>query len=205
MMQNNAKKLKIAITGGYASGKSAVLQRFFEKGFLIYSADIIYNELLKNEDFVKQICDKLNIQPLIINGLITLNKKLVSEIVFNDREKLKILNEFTHKSVFEEIQRIFDNSTTNKIVFEIPLLFESHKELDFDIVIVVMKNATDRATVGACRDSISIEDANLRIKNQYNYDNIDKTTHTLIYNDSTLENLYDKVDKIIEDINEKIS
>ena len=205
MTQNNVKKLKIAITGGYASGKSSVLTRFFERGFKTYSADTIYKDLLKNEEFVLKICEILGVPPQKIDGKLTLNKKAVSNLVFNNKEKLNKLNSFTHNRVYEVINDIYRSSIDSKLVFEIPLLFESGKEGDFDIVIVVMKNTEERAKCGAERDNISIDEAYLRIKNQYNYDNVSKSEHTLIYNDDSVEELYAKVDRVIEDIERKIS
>ncbi len=205
MTQNNAKKLKIAITGGYASGKSSVLTRFFERGFKTYSADKIYKDLLEKEDFVLEICEILGVLPLKIDGKITIDRKAVSDLVFNNKKMLDKLNAFTHSRVYEVIDDIFKKSKESKIVFEIPLLFESGKEGDFDIVVVVMKNIEDRAKCGAIRDNISIDDAYLRIKNQYNYDNVSNSEHTLIYNDDSVEELYAKVDRVIEDIERKIS
>lgn len=202
MMQN--KKLKIAITGGYASGKSSLRRRFERAGYKTYDADEVYATLLKNADFVHEICNIVGVEPIVDGDNVLLNRKAVSEVVFNNPKKLQALNEFTHSAIYLELNRLFALETAKKVVFEIPLLFESGRENEFDIVIVVLKNKHMRARYGAQRDGISIDLAYKRIQNQYNYDKIDKTEHTLIYNDSSLESFYAEVDKVIAKIDKII-
>ena len=50
MKQNN---IKIAVTGGIGSGKSAVANIIKEQGYAVFSCDEIYNELLRDEAFIK--------------------------------------------------------------------------------------------------------------------------------------------------------
>lgn len=199
-MQKVKTKLKIALTGGYASGKSTVLKRFAEKGFLTYSADLIYAELLENEEFVRKISEILGISFETVNGKLYFDRRLVSGLVFNDKEKLASLNSFTHKAVYDRINEIYDNCDNCKIIFEIPLLFEDGKQDDFDLVIVVMRNAESRIRAGALRDEISEDNAVLRIKNQFDYNKIAHSEHTLIYNDGSIDALNAEVDGLIEKI-----
>ncbi len=199
MMQNNIFP-KIAITGGYASGKTTVCEIFKQNGYLVFSADAIFADLLKNDDFVLEIYKILDIQPIFNNSKLFYDRKLIASIVFNDNEKHNLLNEFTHKAVYDEINSLYVKNKGQKIVFEIPLLFESKKEKDFDLVIVVCRNLENRISSGAIRDNISLFDAELRIKNQVNYDNINSVEHTYICNDGTLSALKMEVQRVIEQI-----
>lgn len=200
MMQN---KPKIVLTGGYASGKTTVLSRFVDKGFFTISADDVYHELLKNEDFVREISSLINVEPLTKNGKTVLDKASVSRKIFSDKQSLLKFNNFTHSRIYDEMFNLFSKANNNRIIFEIPLLFESGKEKEFDFVIIVKRNVADRIEWGVKRDNIDINSALDRIQNQIDYDKITDNTHTYIYNDGSIERLYAEVDKIIETIEEK--
>ena len=89
MMQN---KLKIAITGGIGSGKSAVAEIIKNQGFSVFSCDEIYKELLRDKQF-------LNLISLNFDGVLSadgeLDRQKLSDIVFNDKTALGVLNNIT--------------------------------------------------------------------------------------------------------------
>ena len=72
------KKL-IAITGGIGSGKSLLTDYFASLGYAVLSADEIYSDLLKDEYFVKGICDAVGVRPVLLNGRYTLERKAVEK------------------------------------------------------------------------------------------------------------------------------
>ena len=76
---------KIAITGGIGSGKSTVSEIIRKMGYVVVSADKVYSELLLNEDFVKEICELMNISPIEKDGRITIDRKALSALVFSDK------------------------------------------------------------------------------------------------------------------------
>lgn len=195
-MQN--KKFKVALTGGYASGKSTVLKLFSENGFECYSADEIYNGLIKNPSFVADIYKNTGIQPKICNGIAVFDRDYISEQCFSDKDKLKKLNGFTHEKVYEKIEGYFAASLNKYVIFEIPLLFESGRQKDFDIVILVMRDVDKRAKSGAARDNLSHENALKRIKNQVDHNCFVKDAHIIINNDKDLAFLKKQVNEIIE-------
>ncbi len=197
------RKLKIAITGGIASGKSTVSSIIDDLGFNVFSADKIYNELLLDENIVKKICEKLEVLPKIVDGKAVLDKELVSNLVFNNKEKLDILNSFTHELVYKEIERIFAKTNEKLVFFEVPLLFESKSQEKFDIVLVVIRKIEDRILSATKRDNVSKDKILQKISNQIDYDNFDLNEHTIIYNDGDLSALKDKVKLLVEDIKKK--
>lgn len=195
-MQN--KKIKIALTGGYASGKSTVLKMFSDNGFECYSADAIYNDLIKNSDFVADIYKNIGLEPKIYNGKVIFDRDYISNQCFSDKDKLNKLNSFTHKKVYEKIDEYFSSSKNKYVIFEIPLLFESGKQKDFDVVILVLRDAKKRIQSGAKRDNISYDGAINRIKNQVDHNCFIKDAHIIINNDKDLAFLTKQVDDIIE-------
>ena len=140
-----------AITGGIGSGKSAVSSIIKELGYPVFSADEVYASLLKNNNFSKQIYTLLGLQFNIEKGF---DRKEIANVVFNNEEKLKLLNAFTHDKVMAELKRLNDSETG--IVFnEVPLLFEGGYQNMYDGVIVVYRNLEDRINAVVSRDNVS--------------------------------------------------
>ncbi len=204
-MTQNKIYPKIAITGGYASGKSTACRFLKERGYLVFSADKIFSNLLRDEDFILSIYKILDISPTYYNSKLYYDRKLVSETLFCDGEKSIKLNEFTHKRVYEIIEELYETNKNRKIAFEIPLLFEGNKQNDFDYVIVIYRNLEDRIKFGALRDKITPEQAELRIKNQIDYDNNPPSGHTYIYNNGSKADLKVEIERVIKEIERRSS
>lgn len=191
--------IKIAITGGIASGKSTLSQILRNKGYAVYDADKIYADLLKEEKIVKKISRLVGVDYEESDGLIFLNRKKIAEKVFSDKEALDRLNLFTHGIVYDKIREIFQETDVDKpIFFEIPLLFESKKEDLFDEVIVLKRNLDDRIASAVKRSGLTRNEVIKRIENQIDYDNFDFTKHTVIYNDGDVDKLRCEVEKILK-------
>ncbi len=185
-----------AITGGIGSGKSLVMKRIKENGFITYSADEIYDNLLKDDNFVCEIYNLLEIPYVKEQGF---DRKLVSSVVFNNKEKLNKLNSFTHKKIMDTM--LFLSKSSKGLVFnEVPLLFESGLENLYDGVIVVVRDINDRINSVIKRDGKTLSQVEDIIKNQFNYDNISQKKHILIVNDQDVKSLYNKVDKVLSEI-----
>ena len=185
-----------AITGGIGSGKSLVIQYLKSKGYITYGADEIYDALLNDDNFVYEIYKLLEIPYKTGEKF---DRELVSKIVFNDKEKLKLLNAFTHEKIMSKM--IVLSKTHNGIVFnEVPLLFESGYENLYDDVIVVVRDKTERINAVIKRDGKSKHQVENIIKNQFDYDKISQKKHILIVNDGDIKSLYNKVDEILSEI-----
>ncbi|MBQ9781637.1 MAG: dephospho-CoA kinase [Clostridia bacterium] len=190
-----------AITGGIGSGKSLVTSYINSKGYATFSADKIYEELLKNEDFVREI---YNLLQLSYKKGDVFDRKLVSSVVFSDKTKLKLLNDLTHAKIMQKMLSLSKNQ--NKIVFnEVPLLFESGYEDLYDGVIVVLRDKEERIKSVIERDGKSRSQVEDIIKNQFNYDNISQKKHILIVNDGNVKSLQGKVDVVLSEIEKKSS
>lgn len=185
--------LKVAITGGVASGKSTVSEYLLKMGYKVYDADKIYADLLNDPVIVEKISKLVGVQSITENDKSMLDKKAISKKVFNDKPLLKKFNEYTHALVYQKIDDIIKRSTDEILFFEIPLLFESGKENEFDKVIVIKRDVNDRITSAKIRDGSNDEAVTLKIKNQIDYDNYDFSKHTVIYNDGDVKSLYKSV------------
>lgn len=194
------KKL-IAITGGIGSGKSLLTDYFASLGYAVLSADEIYSDLLKDEYFVKGICDAVGVRAVLLNGRYTLDRKAVAEKVFGNPAERKKLDDFTHGAIMREMFSRA-NDCCGVVFCEVPLLFEGGYDKYFDCVIVVFRNENERISSVVSRDNKSEELVKEIIKNQYDYSKLAENGHTIfVENNGTPRFLYEKANEIIEKIN----
>ena len=193
--------MKIAVTGGIGSGKSTVSRILREKGYKVVSADTVYKNLLRSGEFVESVYDALSLSYSYKNGKVFFDKKLVSALVFSDKEKLRLLNEKTHIKVYEKLNKIYAGYEEDKpLFFEIPLLFESGAEKDFDAVWVVVRDKVSRIKSVAKRSGLTEGEVLARMENQIDYDKFPLKAHTLIYNDEDVSSLAIKVNNALKDL-----
>lgn len=191
-MQNN---IKIAVTGGIGSGKSAVCKIIGEQGYPVFSCDKIYSELLNFAEFIKKI-DKEFGGVIAADG--SLNRQALSATVFNNDAALKKLNAITHPEIMASAFKKMEGS---RLAFlEVPLLFESGLERLFDGVIVVLRNIDDRINSVIKRDNLNREQVLKRINKQFDYENFDFTKYYVIHNYGSLTNLKQKTAEILQKI-----
>lgn len=192
MTQNN---FKIAITGGICSGKSTVAKIIKEQGFSVISCDEIYSELLNDENFINLLDMEFGD---IKNSDGTLNRSKLSEMVFNDADKLTKLNSLTHPQI---MKKAMERMSGIGIFFcEVPLLFEEGFEKLFDSVIVVLRDKNERIKELMQRAKISKSQALLRINSQYNYDNNNFIKYYVIHNNDNLAKLRENAVSIVAQI-----
>jgi dephospho-CoA kinase len=127
--------LRLGLTGGIASGKSAVAAMLRELGFSVLDADALAHKLIEPSQPAHS--DVLNeFGPSIADAGGRIDRPKLAAIVFNDRAKLDRLNAIVHPRVAEVIVRQFDewkrNGIRDAVFVEAALLIESgiHKTLD---------------------------------------------------------------------------
>lgn len=191
--------MKIAITGGIGSGKSTVSNIIKEEGYVVFSCDAIYAELLCDKSFADSLADVFGAE-IFLDGI--LNRKKLSDIVFNDVSALQKLNELSHPAV---IKRAIGKMEGLPLSFcEVPLLFENGYENMFDGIIVVLRDTKKRINSVIKRDNLSVEEIEARIKAQFDYDNNNFTKYYVIHNDNDLTQLRRNTLNILNDIKRKL-
>ncbi len=189
---------KIAITGGIGSGKSTVSEIIRKMGYVVVSADKVYSGLLLNEDFVKEICELMNISPIEKDGRITIDRKALSALVFSDKTQLSRLNDFTHPRIMDEIFRRSEG--VEPLFFaEVPLLFERGYETEFDNVFVVRRQLDLRLSGTAKRDGKTEAEIRKVIDNQFDYEgNKSGYKSIIIENNGTIQELENEVSEAVK-------
>lgn len=194
---------KIAITGGIGSGKSTAVGFLKELGYKYFSADEIYGDLLKKKSFVLALSEYMGIAPIVIGDNVELNKKALSELVFNDKNELKKLNEYTHPAIMSILIDKMSQLCDERLVFaEVPLLFEEGYDKLFDYVFVVSRNYDARLLNTMSRDGKSAEEVKRIVKVQFDYEKIPLSDKIIVINnDGNLEDLKRGLNEIIATIN----
>lgn len=186
-------RIIIAVTGGIGSGKSTVCDIINAQGFIVFSCDKVYAELLDGANLTAKIVEEFG-EKILTDGKI--DRRKLSDCVFNDSVKLEKLNSITHTEIFNEI---FSRAEKEEgIVFvEVPLLFEGNYQNLFDGVVVVLRKAEDRILSVVARDGLSHSDVEKRIKKQYNYDFYDFAMYYVIHNDGNIDDLEQSIRQIL--------
>ena len=127
--------IKIALTGSIGMGKSTVAKMFEAAGVPVFDADAVVRALqAPGGGLVEKIGE--GFPGCVRSG--TLDRECLAAIVLSDRDKLATLEGIVHPAVRDAREHfISDHSRAPALVFEIPLLFETGGESEFDKVVVV--------------------------------------------------------------------
>ncbi|MEY4361621.1 MAG: hypothetical protein RL391_927 [Actinomycetota bacterium] len=119
----------VGLTGGIGSGKSTVSGRLAERGAVIIDADAITREVQQpGSPVIDKLVERFGASIVDSDG--ALARPVLANIVFNDPEALKALNEIVHPAVGHEMNRrmLEQRTTENVVVLDIPLLTENPRE-----------------------------------------------------------------------------
>ena len=131
----------IGITGGIGAGKSTVSTICKHLGFKVYNSDQRAKEIISEDSIIKKKLISFFGNNIYKNGV--LDRKFLSDKIFNDKSSLEQINSIIHPAVKKDFNSWVINNSNEKILFkESALLLESgaYKELDKIILIVSDKN-----------------------------------------------------------------
>ncbi len=196
-----SKKI-VAITGGIGSGKSTLLKFLSTSGFTTVSCDKVYSDIIKTRSYKKKL---KNLFPDCIKGklLLKVDKKALSEKVFNNKESLGKLNALVHPLIMERALKIASKGDTALAFIEVPLLFEGDFQNLFHHVIVVKRNLKDRIDSVINRSKLSKQEVLNRVSNQIDYETQDFTDYFVIENNGSEREFREKVSQVLKQIREE--
>lgn len=163
-MVNPSKSHIIAITGGIGAGKSVVAEIVRKMGWECFDCDAEAKDIM---DSNIEIHDSLNrlIHPLaVVNS--TIDRQKISQVVFSDKNKLKILNGLVHSAVKKLIADRIANCNKNLFFIETAILFESGIDAMVDSIWMVTANEETRISRVIRRSGLTKEDIKRRIDAQ---------------------------------------
>lgn len=203
MKQN---KMIIGITGSIGTGKSTVSNYLISKGYSVVDADKISKGAYNiGSNGYKAILEVFGVEILNSNGEV--DRKKIKKIVFDNSNMLQRLNMAIHPIIINEIEKEIEIllESQNVVFLDAPLLIETelHKKVDKIIVVACDKNEQINRIIK--RDKITADMAISIINSQMSIDEKLKFADYIVYNNSTIENLYSQVDEIILEIKKEIS
>ena len=180
----------IGLTGGIGSGKSTVLELFKFLGVKTYSADESAKKLVNTDSYLINLIKSSFGDNIYDKGI--LNSRKLSKIVFEDTEKLKLLNSIIHPAVAKDFKLFLNSNNEDYIVKEAAIIFETKSENSYDKIIFIQAPLEIRIERVINRDNISREEVMKRINNQLDENLIIDKCDYVIRNEN-IEDLEDKV------------
>ncbi|HBF42217.1 MAG TPA: dephospho-CoA kinase [Desulfobacteraceae bacterium] len=180
----------LGVTGGIASGKTTVANMLKELGAPIIDFDLIARQIVEpGKRAWKDIVDYFSENMLLEDG--NIDRRKLSNIIFNDTIKRKKLEEITHPRVFDEFHRQvtkFSGKSSEVIIQAvIPLLFEVGLERLVDSILLVYIPRERQIERLVRRDKISEQEADNILKAQLPIDEKVKHADFVIHNEISFE------------------
>ena len=179
---------KIVITGTIASGKSTLIGLIKEMGYPVLSADEVNKELLE--------VGKINYQAIkdakVFDGAFLgdeLDKKKLAEMIFADRDKLRLLNSLTHKNILEALDQKAKEAKGKVVFIEIPLYFQMEEVYPADEVWLVTAPYEIQVDRLASRDGIDPSYAKSKIETQEDLIQMENASDLVFVNSASVEKL----------------
>lgn len=196
--------LKLGITGGIGCGKSEVCRQLALAEIPIIHADQVAKDFINNNKEVKaKIQKQFGEDVYFADG--NLNKKLLTNIIFNNKKSREQLNNIVHPYVLnfqkEELQRLELSGKYQAAGVEAALIFEANSQHQFDVIIVI--SATIEAVIKRLqlRDNISECEIMKRIESQLPLHEKIKRADYIVQNNGPLDELNHKVKRLLISIN----
>ncbi len=128
--------LKIGLTGGIGSGKTAISRLFQQFAIPVIDSDEIARQLTAaGEPAWRQISDYFGDKVLATNG--SLDRAALASIVFSDRQQRLHLEAILHPLILCEMQRRLSLLQAPYVILVLPLLIEAGLEGVCDRILVV--------------------------------------------------------------------
>ena len=156
--------LKVGLTGGIGSGKTTVAAIFEVLNIPVYYADEAAKRLMDEDESLKAAIKK-NFGDKSYEQS-NLNRKYLSQIVFNDPARLALLNSIVHPATIDDAEQWMQKQSSPYVIKEAALLFESGSNKNLDKIIGVKAPFDLRILRAIKRDNVTREEIISRMKKQ---------------------------------------
>ena len=199
----------IGVTGTTGAGKSTVVRELLKYGAVVLNADIAAREaLLPESPVTSRVIEALGHEIELFPGII--DRKALGKVVFQDPEKLRILNEITHPYIREQMLDSANNALRiyrdrSVVVFDAPLLIESGMKDDMDEIWLVTASPEIRSERIKKRDRLTDVEAKNRISARVPEDELKKHADVIIENNGDMKTLIKTVETLFKERTKKDS
>jgi dephospho-CoA kinase len=180
---------RIALTGGIATGKSHVRAEFARLGIPTIDADVVARQVVApGTSALQAIVERFG--PGVLDSTAALERRRLAAIVFNDAEARRDLEAIVHPAVRAATDAWFaslDASRHPIAIADIPLLYETGREQDFDLVIVTACEPATQLHRVMSRDRLSEDEARKRLAAQLPTEDKARRADVVIRTDGSIE------------------
>lgn len=187
------------LTGGSGAGKSTVADVLRDFGVHVIDADKIARQIVeRGEPCLRELCEEFGTGILEPDG--SLNRRKLGDMVFSDSKKLKSLNKITHKYIKENIVSRLALCNCELAAIDGAVIIGSEIEGLCEFIISVLADRKARVKRILERDSLTLEQAENRLKSQPEDDFYIRNSDYVIYNNGSTKELDLKIRKVFEEI-----
>jgi dephospho-CoA kinase len=157
---------RVALTGGIATGKSSVRRRFAHQGVPTIDADALAHAVIApGTPGAARIVERFGPDVRSSDG--SIDRRALGAIVFADPAARRDLEDIVHPAVYEAITAWYAALPPLPFaVADIPLLYETGRESDFDVVVVAACEPEEQLRRVVERDGLTPDAARQRIAAQ---------------------------------------
>jgi dephospho-CoA kinase len=181
-------KNAIVLTGGIGTGKSTVASFFKMFGYKIIDADEISKTVFEEKkEKIKEIFG-------------TVDRKELRNIVFNDKEKLKTLENLILPEVRKKVINLAEKYEKDGVKYfvDLPLYFEKQNYPEFDKVLVIYAPKELQIKRVVKRDNVTEKEAVSILDNQLDIEIKKQKADFVIDNSKDLKHLQKEIENFIK-------
>jgi dephospho-CoA kinase len=192
------RPLRIGLTGGIASGKSTVTQRFAELGVPVIDADVASRNVVEpGTPGLAQVVQRFG--PQVLDAAGHLNRPTLRALIFNDSSLRQALDAILHPLIRADMERAALHAKGPYVVMAIPLLVEGgNAGNQVDRVLVVDADETLQIQRLRARDGSSEEQARAILASQASRAARLAVADEVLLNTGTVAELRQAVDRVHE-------
>ncbi|ADB32171.1 dephospho-CoA kinase [Kribbella flavida DSM 17836] len=188
--------LRVGLTGGIGSGKSAVSARLAARGAVVIDSDVLAREVVaRGTDGLAEVVAVFGDGVLTADG--ELDRPAVGRIVFGDEQARRRLEAVIHPRVRARAAEIEAAAPADAVVVhDIPLLVETGQAAKFDLVLVVdvpVELQVERLT---SQRGMAADEARRRIASQASREDRLAAADVVIDNSGSLDELDRRLDQV---------
>ena len=192
--------LRVGLTGGIASGKTAVADALAAHGAVVVDADLLAREVVEpGTPGLAAVVERFGTAVLTPEG--RLDRPQLGRIVFGDEPARRDLEQIVHPGVRRRAAEIEAAAPTDAVVVHvIPLLVETGQARDFDRCVVVDLDPATQLRRLQERNGLSVEDARARMSAQADRADRLAVADRVLDNNGSPEELRRQVDRLWDEL-----
>jgi dephospho-CoA kinase len=191
------RRLRIGLTGGIASGKSTVAQRFTELGIPVIDADLAARDVVApGTPGLARVIERFGPSIRADNG--ELDRRALRQLIFNDPGSRQDLEAILHPLIRDAMNRSAEAAAGPYVVMAIPLLIEGGSRGRVDRILVVDTDEAVQLQRVQARDGGSLDQARAILVSQASRAARLAAADDVILNSGTVTDLRQAVDRLHE-------